>query len=58
MAKQIILPELSTCSIVLIAFFVTAALIMAWGVYAAKPMSEEEEELDRFYDELYKSKKR
>ena len=58
MEKLNVLPELSTSAIVVIAFFVMGALIMAWGVYSAKPMSEEEEELDRFYDELYKSKKR
>jgi len=48
------LPELSTVSIMVIAFFVMATLLMAWGVMTAKPMSDEEEELDRFYDELYK----
>ena len=55
--EQFELPDLGTPAIVLIVFFVMAALVMAWGVYSAKPMSKEEEELDRFYDELYKSKR-
>jgi hypothetical protein len=53
-----VLPALLTGAIVVIVFFVMGALLMAWGVYSAKPLSEEEEELDRFYEELDKSKKR
>jgi len=52
------LPALSTPSIVLITVFVVSALIIAWSVYTDKPMTKEEEESDRYYDELYKSNKK
>ncbi len=48
------LPELSTGAIVVITFFVMAALLMAWELYNAPVMDEEDEEWDRYYDELYK----
>jgi hypothetical protein len=56
MEKLSDMPELSTGSTVLIAFIVMAVLVIAWGVYSAPTMTEEEEEWDRYYDEMYKSR--
>jgi hypothetical protein len=57
MEKLSVLPVLSTGAMVAIGFFVIAGLVMAWAICTARPMTKEEEELDRFFDEMYKSKR-
>lgn len=52
-----VLPALSTSSIVLISFFVLGTVIILWGIYTARPMSPEEEEMDQYYNDLYHTRR-
>lgn len=58
MEKLSVLPVLSTDAMVAIGFFVIAGLVVAWAISTARLMTKEEEELDSFFDEMYKHKKR
>ena len=52
------MPELSGLSLALIVFFVVAVLWILWELWTAPTMSEEDEKWDRFYEDMYKSRKK
>lgn len=52
------MPEMSPLALAAIAFFVIGTIMILWEIYAAPTMTDEEEALDRFFDEMYKAKKK